>query len=92
MDEQTKQFVSDFLGIKELPTERQTQIMQELEDIINRKINLSIYDKLSPEDITALEKLSDQKEIGDFVLARIPDLYDSVRDLATAVVGDFKSG
>jgi len=84
-----KKDIAKHLNIQKLPKNRQEKMIKSLEDIIQRRISLAVYDLLTDEDKETLVQTT-KKERLPFVKSRIPDLDNMLNSVASSAVDRFK--
>ena len=84
-----KKDIAKHLNIQKLPKNRQEKMIKSLEDIIQRRISLAVYDLLTDEDKETLVQTT-KKERLSFVKSRIPDLDNMRNSIASSAVDRFK--
>lgn len=92
--EKNKQNIIKELGIENLPAEKAKEIMERLEENIQRKVVLEVLDLLSQADQKIVEELiknEDNKKIQEFLSEKIPILDSLIKVVAESVVKEFKN-
>lgn len=82
------------LGLKELSTEQQGEVIAGLQNNILSAVNLAILERLTEAEREELLKLADgasEVEMDKFLRSKITDLDDLMKRTALATVEEFKS-
>lgn len=90
---QIRQNIITELGIQNLPPQKADQVMEKLEENIQRTLVLEILDLLSPQDQRELNLISesgDESKIQAFLNAKVPGLESLIDAVAKSVVKEFK--
>lgn len=92
-EEVKKQIIAE-LGIEEVDVIKQEEIMQKLEDNIQRKIVLEVLDLLGQEDrerILQFTEAGENEKAFEFLSEKIPAMEPLVKAAAVSVVKEFKN-
>jgi hypothetical protein len=91
--EEIKQEIIKELGIENLPGQKAAEVMEKLEENIQRALVLEILDLLSPQDqkeLNTLIETGDNSKIQAFLEVKIPSLQSLIEAVAKSAVKEFK--
>lgn len=86
--------IIDKLGLRDLSTAEQGEIIRRLEANIASRINIAIIERLPEAEHAELLRVSeggDQAAIEAFLNPRLPDLDQLIKQVATEAVAEFKA-
>jgi hypothetical protein len=91
--EELKQNIIKELGIENLADEKIAEVMEKLEENIQRSLVLEILDLLGSQDqqeLNAIIETGDNSKIQAFLEAKIPSLQSLIEAVAKSAVKEFK--
>ncbi|HQK63778.1 MAG TPA: hypothetical protein PLF16_01355 [Candidatus Staskawiczbacteria bacterium] len=91
--EELKQIVIKELGIENLSDQKAAEVMEKLEENIQRSLVLEILDLLNPQDqkeLNTLIETGDNSKIQAFLEDKIPSLQSLIDAVAKSAVKEFR--
>jgi hypothetical protein len=91
--EEIKQEIIKELGIENLSDQKATEVMEKLEENIQRSLVLEILDLLNPQnqkELNALIETGDNSKIQAFLEDKIPGLQSLIDAVAKSAIKEFK--
>ncbi len=82
------------LGLRELATDKQGVVVHRLEKNVASRINIAILERLNEhphQELLRLAEEASEQEVSNFLHAKIPDLNQLMKKVATGVVEEFKT-
>ena len=87
------EIIVERLGLRELNTEQQGEIISRLQNNILSAINLAVLERLSKVERQELLKLADsvgEEQVNQFLRSKIADLDSLMKKIAVETVEEFK--
>jgi len=94
INNQIKQNIIKELGIENLSPEKSQEVMERLEENIQRTVILEILDLLNPQDQQSLNVIlesGDNEKIQKFLEEKVPGFDSLVKAVAQSAVAEFKA-
>lgn len=85
-DFDVKQNIIAQLGLQELPEDKRAELIDQMAQLVERRVMLRLIDQLSGEDIAAITELEEKpEELLAFMAQRVPDITAIVAEEADKV-------